>query len=164
MKDFLYNCLKHKKLTRCHWNTRLFHQLAIPITGVLITHTWPSFTNHQHPSIRARRTHKHIVWSPLWKRTQLVRQATYLNSCSKFPDLLRLLLVFLCVYYYYLPASDSWYQLLETHYRHATISLNLVTENISSILFIPVKDSISAVTHLLPLFTYIYTINPSVWF
>ncbi len=99
----------------CHSYTRLFHQSAIPITGVLITPTWPSFTNHQHHSIRARSSHKHIVWSPLWKRTQIICQATYLNSISKFPDHLRLLLVFLCICYSYLPASNSRYQLLETH-------------------------------------------------
>ncbi len=59
-----------------------------------------SFTNHQHHSIRAHSSRKNIVWSSLWKWTQLVCQDTYLNSCSKFPDLLRLLFVFLCVFYY----------------------------------------------------------------
>ncbi len=98
----------------CHRYTRLFHQSVIPITGVLITRTWSSFPNHQQLSIRACSSHKHTVWSPLWTRTQLVCQATYLDSCSKFSDFLRLLLVFLCVCFYYLPASDSWYQLLET--------------------------------------------------
>ncbi len=97
----------------CHWNTRLFHQSGIPITGVLITHTWPSFTNHQHHSIRARSSHKHIVWSPLWKRTQLLCQATYPNSCFKFlhsPSSTPCVSVLAS----YLSAPDPQNQLLET--------------------------------------------------
>ncbi len=64
-------------------------------------------------SIRARSSHKHIVWSPLWKRTQLLCQATYPNSCFKFP---RSPSSAPCVPVFasYLPAPDPRNQLLET--------------------------------------------------
>ncbi len=62
-----------------------------------------------------------------------------------------LLLLPTCIWFL-IPAPESTL-------RHPTISLNLVTENISiSIISIQVKDSISVITHLLRLFNYINTI------
>ncbi len=128
----------------CHRNSRIFYQSAILITVVLITRTWPSFTNHQHHSIRARSSHKHIVWSPLWKRTQHVCQATYLNSCFKFPRSSSYLpLSAHCVPVWLLQLPSCIQSLIPSPgntLRHPTISQNLVTENISiSIISIQVK-------------------------
>ncbi len=72
-----------------------------------------SFTNYWHNSIRAHSSHKHIVWSPLWKRTQLVCQATYPNSCFKFPQSPSSAPC-VSVFASYLPAPDPRNQLLET--------------------------------------------------